>query len=185
MAAAGAALATGGAWAQATDAQTRSAVELRETPANDGRSLGSLAAQTPVTRTGRQGGWVQVKTAQGATGWVPLFEVVGTGAANGAAGSSGGNSATAALRGLSSVFGGGGSQTTTTASLSGVRGLTEEDISKAEPNQAALQQAEALRVDAGAARQFAAAAPLAARAVDPLPEPPRPASTTSAPQEAR
>lgn len=184
MAAAGAALlAATGASAQSADAQVRTAVELRESPSNDARSLGTLPAQAAVTRTGRQGGWIQVRSAQGATGWVPLFQVVGTGAAGAGAPASGGNAATSALRGLSNVFGS-GSQTTTTASLSGVRGLTEEDISRAEPNQAALQQAEALRVDVNAARQFAAAAPLAARAVDPLPEPPRPA-TASNPQEAR
>ncbi|MES2185441.1 MAG: SH3 domain-containing protein [Pseudomonadota bacterium] len=176
------------AWAQSAPAseaaQVRRSVELRESPAESAHSLGTLAAQTAVTRTGRQGGWVQVRTAQGATGWLALYDVMGTGAGAGAASGSApaGSSLVGGLRSLTGMLGGG--QTTTTASLSGIRGLTEEDIARAAPNPAALAQAESMRADAGAARQFAAAAPLASRAVDPLPEPPRPAADSSAPREA-
>ncbi|MDB5897488.1 MAG: hypothetical protein JWP41_1090 [Ramlibacter sp.] len=64
-----------GAWAQEA-AVVRRATELREAPGDQALSLAPLPAQTAVTRTNeRQGPWVQVRTAAGATGWVHLFDV--------------------------------------------------------------------------------------------------------------
>lgn len=99
---------------------------------------------------------------------------VGAQAGTAAAGS---NTATSGLRSLGGLFGG-GSSTTATATV-GIRGLSAEDIANAQPNPAAVQQAEKLRVSADQAQRFASAAALRKQNVEPLPEPPRPAGTGS------
>jgi len=142
--------------------------ELREAPGDSSRSLAALATLTPVTRSGtRQGAWIQVRTAEGTSGWVHMFDV---GSAASAAPSSAGASA---LRGLSSFFNKGSAQggTVTATSTVGIRGLGAEDLARSQPNPAAVAQAETLRQDADQARQFAVSAALASRVVEPLPMP--------------
>lgn len=154
------------------------ATELRESPAETSASLGALAADSTVARTGeRKGSWVKVRTPQGAAGWVHMFDV---GAQAGAAASNGGgNAATSGLRSLGGLFGGGNNSTTTATATVGIRGLSAEDLANAQPNPAAVQQAEKLRLNAEQARQFAGTAALHAQRVDPLPEPPRPTPSGS------
>lgn len=157
--------------ALAQDAVIKRATELREAPADASASLGALAADSTVARTGeRKGSWVKVRTPQGAAGWVHMFDV---GAQAGAA-PAGGNSATGGLRSLGGLFGGNSGNTTTATATVGIRGLGAEDIANAQPNPAAVSQAEKLRVNADQARQFAGTAALRAQNVEPLPEPPRP-----------
>ncbi len=144
------------------------ATELREGPGETSRSLAALAARAPLTRSGtRSGAWVQVRTAEGATGWVHMFDVAP--ASSAAAPSTGAN----ALRGLTSFFNKGSAQggTVTATSTVGIRGLGAEDLARSQPNMAAVAQADTLRLDAEQARRFASAASLASRAVDALPEP--------------
>lgn len=163
--------------AQAQDgAVIKRATELRESPTESSASLGALAADSSVARTGeRKGSWVKVRTSQGTAGWVHMFDV---GAQSGAAPASG-NAATGGLRSLGGLFGGNSGSTTTATSTVGIRGLGAEDIANAQPNPAAVSQAEKLRVNADQARQFAGTAALRAQNVEPLPEPPRPTPTGS------
>jgi hypothetical protein len=158
-------------------AVTRKVVEVRETPGDSARSIATLPAQAPVTRSGeRQGPWIQVRTASGATGWVHLFDVGP--ASTAAAESSGGGIAGGALRGVTGLFG--GSRTSTqTGSTAGIRGLGAEDLAQAQPNPQALTQMEALRANEADVRSFAGRAPWRPAAVDPLPEPAR--ATTAQP----
>jgi len=159
------------AHAQQDAAVIKRATELRESPAESSASLGALAADSAVARTGeRKGSWVKVRTPQGAAGWVHMFDV---GAQSGAAPASG-NAATGGLRSLGGLFGGNSGSTTTATATVGIRGLGAEDIANAQPNPAAVSQAEKLRVNADQARQFAGTAALHAQRVEPLPEPPRP-----------
>lgn len=150
------------------------AIELREVPGDNARSLGHLAAQTPLARLAeRQGAWVQVRTAQGVTGWIHMFDIGASGGAkpSGNAGSGGG------LGNLTSMFGRSSGQpqgTSLATSTVGIRGLGAEDIAKAQPNLAAVSQVDAMRLDATQAREFAAAGGLNAYAVPPLPAPARP-----------
>lgn len=161
------------AQAQQDAAVIKRATELRQDPAESSASLGALAADSAVARTGeRKGSWVKVRTAQGTTGWVHMFDVGAQ--AGAAAASSGSGAATSGLRSLGGLFGG-GSSTTATATV-GIRGLSAEDIANAQPNPAAVQQAEKLRVSADQAQRFASAAALRKQNVEPLPEPPRPAA---------
>jgi hypothetical protein len=178
FAAASLALASAQALAQGEAAVTKRAVELRETPAESAKSLGSLAAQSPVTRLAeRQGPWVQVRTAAGATGWVHMFELA---PAQGA-GSAGG--ATGVLRGVTGLFTRGAGQPTTSAtSTIGIRGLEAEDLNNSQPNVPAVTQMEGLRQSESQARDFGRSANLKTAPVDPLPAPerPRPAATDPA-----
>lgn len=152
--------------AQSDVAIAKRATDLRDTPGDAGRKIRPLAASTPLLRLGpRQGPWVQVRTERGDTGWLHMFDV---GAAGGA--SQGGVGTD--LRNLSTPFQRNRPSATVTAtSTVGIRGLGEEDLARAQPNPKAVMQMEALRTDAGAARQFARHAALAPRSVGELPAP--------------
>lgn len=168
--------------AQAQDALfTKRQTTLREGPAESATALATLPAQTALTRQPtRQGAWVQVKTAAGASGWIHLFDVGPATEQSSVA-----SAATCALRGLSNLFNRGSAQnqnTSGTTATVGIRGLGAEDIANAQPNLAALAQAEGLRQDATQAKRFATEAGLSARTVDalPVPAPPAPANNTNA-----
>lgn len=147
-------------------ALTRRAVELREAPGDQARSLASLPAQAPVTRTNeRRGPWVQVRTATGASGWLHLFDVGPASAAPEGGGIAGG-----ALRSVTSLFGG-ARPTTQAASTSGIRGLGAEDLAQAQPDAAGVRRMEAQRQSDADVRSFAQRAGWQPAAVEPLPVP--------------
>lgn len=163
--------------AQSTDSFiVKRATELRVAPGEASTSAGPIAAQTAVTRSAaRQGAWVEVRTAQGGTGWLHMFDLTPAAGAGSAGSTGSGNVATGALRGLSNLFNRGPSQTQTNSggtSTVGIRGLSAEDLSRSQPNINAVVQAEALRLTADQARTFAADAKLVAQAVEPLPAAP-------------
>ncbi len=166
--------------AQSDTVTVKRDAQLREAPSESAPSLAALPVQTQLTRlAARQGAWVEVRNAQGVTGWVHLFDI-GTAPA-----AQGGNIATGALRGLTSFFGRGNALapgTRNATSTIGIRGLGAEDIASAQPDPTAVALVETLRLDAAQARQFGNDAALLAQPVDPLPVPPRPPSTTPADQ---
>ncbi|MCY7306191.1 MAG: SH3 domain-containing protein [Rhodoferax sp.] len=142
--------------------------ELRDGPSDAARSVAALPLQTQVTRLGqRQGPWIEVRTAQGASGWVHMFDVGMPPAAQGS------STTTGALRGITSFFGKGNSPaaTTTGTATVGIRGLGAEDIANAQPNLEAVARAEGMRQDSAQARLFASSAALTAQAVVALPVP--------------
>jgi hypothetical protein len=163
-------LAFSGAWAQEA-AITKRATELRDKPGAAGNAT-PLAANTQVTRLQeRQGPYVQVRTAQGTTGWVHIFDL---GPASGSANTAPeANSGGGALRGVTNLFSRSGSSTTGTAA-SGIRGLGAEDLARATPNPAAVGQMEGLRASEQEAQAFARSASLRAVQVEALPAPARP-----------
>jgi hypothetical protein len=150
------------------------ATELRDAPGDAARSIATIPAQTTLTRLpARQGPWVQVKAASGQTGWVHMFDMGSPGTTSAMA-----NTAQGALRGLTNLFNRGSAQSASAGSPTstvGIRGLGAEDIANAQPNLAALAQADTMRMDAAQAKRFAAEAPLTARTVEQLPEPAPPA----------
>src|SRR6187402_1977148 len=124
---------------QGEAAMMKRATDLRDAPADSGRSLAALPAQEPVTRMGgRQGGWIQVQNRGGITGWVHMFDVgpAGFGSGAGTSAPSGGNALTGSLRGLSNMLGGGSTQQQPRVATStiGIRGLEAEDLARAQPN---------------------------------------------------
>ncbi|WP_411879445.1 SH3 domain-containing protein [Polaromonas sp. YR568] len=153
------------------------AAQLRDGPGDTARSLAPLPVQTSVTRLGeRQGAWIKVRTADGTSGWVHMFDITSASAPSGGAG-------TGALRSLSSFFNKGSAQTpssTVSTSTVGIRGLGAEDLANAQPNLAAVAQADANRVNAAQARQFAGGASLSSRQVEPLPVPAPPPAAPGA-----
>lgn len=160
------------AWAQSDALVTKRPSPLRDAPADTAGTLATLPAQTALTRLpARQGPYLQVKLANGSTGWVHLFDVNSPTEQSSLAAT-----ATGALRGLSSLFGRGPASTNNTPTATvGIRGLGAEDIANAQPNTAALAQMEAQRQDAAQARSFASSAALQAHTVEPLPVPAPPA----------
>lgn len=151
--------------------------QLRDAPGDASRSLAPLPVQTPVTRLGdRQGAWIKVRTADGATGWVHMFDITSASAQSSGSGAG-------ALRSLSSFFNKGSAQapgSTVATSTVGIRGLGAEDLANALPNLAAVAQADGNRVNAAQARQFAGNASLNSRQVEPLPVPAAPAAAPGA-----
>ena len=154
-------------------AVVKRATQLRDAPADTGASVAPLEANAVVTRGNeRKGAWTKVTTAQGASGWVHMFDL---GPQSGAATASN-NTATSGLRSVGSLFGGVSGSSTTATSTVGIRGLGAEDIANAQPNPDAVGQAEALRMNADQARQFATQASLQPRTVPALAAPARPPS---------
>lgn len=154
------------------------AAQLREGPSESSRGMMALPLQTSVVRLGeKQGAWIKVSAPDNAQGWVHMFDV--TSPATGSASS--GNVGTSALRGITNFFNRGTAQApgnNVATSTLGIRGLGAENLNNAQPNVAAVAQAEALRVDAAQARQFAAGASLAMRNVEPLPAPVAPTNNS-------
>lgn len=168
---------TGTAHAQEA-AVVKRATQLRDTPAESGASVAPLEANTTVTRSSeRKGPWARVSTAQGATGWVHMFDLAPAAGSAASAASGVGSTAATGLRSLGSLFGGNSGSTTTATSTVGIRGLDAEDIANAQPNPAAVGRAESLRVNADQARQFASSASLQSRDVPALAQPALPTSS--------
>ena len=170
------------AWAQSPPqgemVLIKRAAQLREGPSDASRGMMALPLQASVVRLGdKQGAWIKVSTADNTQGWVHMFDV--TAPASGSA--STGNVGTSALRGITSFFNRGTAQApgnNMATSTLGIRGLGAENLNNAQPNLAAVTQAEAMRVDAAQARQFAAGASLAMRNVEPLPAPVAPTNNS-------
>ena len=171
-------MASGAAFAQTEVVMIKRPAELRDAPGDAARALTALPVQTPVTRLGdRQGQWIKVRLADGAQGWVHMFDVSAVGAQ---AGAGAGNAGTGALRSISGFFNKGSTQAqggAVATSTLGIRGLGAENLASAQPNVSALAQADALRQDAAQARQFASVSALASRPVEPLPVPAAPAAS--------
>lgn len=169
-------------WSVAAFAQNDAVVAKRNTELRDGPGASALVvANVPVdsalTRLpSRQSAWVEVRTANGTTGWVHMFDIAPT---NVSAAPS--NTATGALRGLSNFFNRGNQagKTTVATSTVGIRGLGAEDIAQAQPNLEALTVVESFRQNPTQAQRFAANASLSARAVQSLPVPVAPPTRSS------
>ena len=138
--------------------------ELRSQPALTAQTLQTLAANTAVTVTSRQGGWLQV-TSGGARGWVRLLHVS---TQPGAQSSSARAELEAAARVATGRAGSGNIAVTT-----GIRGLDQNDLRNAKPNPEELQRLEALGVEPAEAQAYAAQRGLQRRSI---PFPAAPAS---------
>ena len=101
----------------------------------------------------RQGPFRRVRTSDGKTGWLHMFDLQSGAQATPAAAPSTG---TSALRSLGQAFGAGGTRPTTVAtSTVGIRGLDADDLANATPTLAAVDAAGQHKVSESQARQFA------------------------------
>ena len=145
------------AWAE--PATVIRATELKGEPASDAATVAQLAENTRVDALERKGGWTRVK-AGGAEGWVKLLALRYGGPGEAKRGDTGLTQAFNVARTGSS-----GTQVTT-----GVRGLDEEQLAKAQPNPAELAKLSRFAVDRDGATNFAEQGKLSAATV-PYPKP--------------
>ncbi|MEJ2174927.1 MAG: SH3 domain-containing protein [bacterium] len=132
------------------------ATELKQAPASDAETLAALEENAAVETAERRGGWIQVKTGTGATGWVKFLALRFSGSGSAKPGDSG----------VSQLFNVARGRTSSSQVTTGVRGLDAEDISTAQPNAAAVQRMDSFAVSADEAGRFAADGPLQAQRVD-------------------
>ncbi len=138
---------------------TNRATELRDRAANDARVLARLPDGTPVKVLARSSGWTQVQAGQ-QSGWVRVFHLRFPATVEASA-SSGGT-----LGGLSSMLGFGRSRTQEAKIATiGIRGLSQEDLTNANPNPEAVRRMQSYRSDRAAAERFAREAKLASAQV--------------------
>lgn len=167
-----------GLWVGAQEAFTvKRDVELRTTPQANAPST-RLPANTTVTRLEeRQGPFRRVRTQDGKTGWLHMFDLQGN-APVAAAGSTPGSGA---LRALGQAFSPSPAPSSTVAtSTVGIRGLDADDLANATPNLAAVNAAGQFKVSEAQARQFAQRAGLKPRQVADLDAAQAPPSATQA-----
>jgi hypothetical protein len=130
------------------------ATDLKQEPATDSATLAALPENASVEALERKGGWTRVKTSRG-EGWVRMLALryqPGTAKA--------GDSGAKELYNVART-GSSGTQTTT-----GVRGLSAEQISNAQPNPGELNKLTEFAADRGTASGFAAEGSLTARSVE-------------------
>lgn len=134
--------------------------ELREKPLNDAPVVARLAAKTTVVVQARSGAWANVVTSGGKQGFVRLLNLR---TSSGARGESG-------VGALASVFKTGSSGNSV---ATGVKGLSEEDLTGAEPDAAQVDQLATFKATDKEARDSARLAGLKPQPVDYLlaPEP--------------
>ncbi|WP_412480637.1 SH3 domain-containing protein [Azonexus sp. IMCC34839] len=134
------------------------ASELKAKPFIDAPTVASLPDNAPVTVVANQGGWSQVKTKDGSTGWVRLLNVKLTKADDG---KSDGNT-------LSQIGGVIRTGTTKSAATTGAKGLTKEDIANSRPNPSEVQKLETFKLRPVDVDRFAASRKLNAKNVPEL-----------------
>lgn len=151
-------LASTGAAATAETAQLARDTPLLAQPLGDAAVVAKLKAGTTLTVKARRGAWAEVATAAGQAGHVRILNLRSTGGSPGDSG----------VGTLANVFRTGSSGNSV---ATGVKGMSAEDLTTAEPDAAQLAKLQGLGVDAQAARSAAARAGLKAREVPALPDP--------------
>ncbi len=133
------------AWAQ-EQAFTNRATELKDKA--DGATIKSLPENTPLKVLQRSGGWTHVD-AGGQQGWVRVFHLrfpVTTATDTSGGGLSSLGSALGITRQKSA---------SSTIATTGIRGLSQEDLKNASPDEAQLKLMQSYRSDSGGAERFA------------------------------
>lgn len=126
--------------------------ELKSRPFTDAPTVASLPEKTSVEVLERKGAWMQIKAQEGGTrGWVRMLSV-----RLGSTEKKSSNGSLLALIGMSNRPRPQTSATVTT----GVRGFSEEDLQKAEPNPEELIKMDGFAATAEQAQQFATAGKL-------------------------
>lgn len=131
--------------------------EIKNKPFSDAATVATLNEKSSVDIQERKGGWVRI-TSKSGNGWVKLLSLRSTGTST--------NQGNGGLQSLINI-GRTGSSGTTVAT--GVRGLSEEDITNAQPNQHELEKLQKYAVDKAGAEKFARDAKLKSQQLDYLP----------------
>lgn len=141
--------------AQAAQATVTRSSELRSKPFSDAPVIATLAEQSEVTILSADGGWNEVKTREGKTGWVRLLNLRTK--AGGDSGSS--------LKGLGELGNVARTGTTGSSATTGAKGISKEDLASASPNEGEVRKLETYRASLKDAQQYAGQNKLKARDV--------------------
>ncbi|OGB20448.1 MAG: hypothetical protein A3I66_18485 [Burkholderiales bacterium RIFCSPLOWO2_02_FULL_57_36] len=150
--------------AYAESARTIRATELQAQSQSDAATLATLPENTKVSVLRRSGAWSEIKTVNGQAGWVRMLSLRFD---EGASGERGAANPAGALTNLLSSGRTSGTATVTT----GVRGLTEADLQRAQANPAELQKLQKFAIQKDVAQAFAQRTKLSPAQVEYLPEP--------------
>ena len=144
----------GSAYAQSLEVST--STPLRASPALNAKSLATLPVGTHAEQLEARGGWVRVKVGTD-EGWVRGTHLRAAGGTKAAAASTANP-----VTGLTGLFSASSTRPTATT---GTRGLTQEQLAKAQPAPAEVAQLESYAVTAAQAQQFAQGGNLAAQPI--------------------
>ncbi|MBE9611011.1 SH3 domain-containing protein [Chitinilyticum piscinae] len=145
------ALLAGAAWAESGSVIRET--ELRQKPFSDASVVSKLATGATVDILNRQGAWMNVRSS-GQEGWVKMLSVRLSEGGSTDAGS-------ALSQGIKVVTTGSSGKTVST----GVKGLSEEELTRAQPDYNELEQLNKLGVSTAEASKQAASAKLSANQV--------------------
>ena len=137
-------------------ADTGSAIkadEIKAEPFRDAKTVGTISAGDRVTIVKRDGGWIMISAPK--KGWVRMLSI-----RRGTSTSAPGTKASDVV-----ALATGRAGTGKVVASTGIRGLNEEDLKKAQFNEKELKLAESFTVKKNEAEQFAAKARLKARRV--------------------
>lgn len=140
-------------------AQTIVSTDLKQEPFSDAQTITSLPASTTVDVLKRQGGWMQVKPAAAAEGWVKMTSIKFGGVTTNTKGDSG-------LGSLLNVAASGRSGNTSVTVATGVRGLSPEDLKNAQPNPEAVKKLDDFAATKSKAESLASAGKLSTHKID-------------------
>lgn len=144
-------------------ARTLASSSLKAEPFADAQTVGTVPASTAVEILKRQGGWLQVKSADGLSGWLKMTGVKLDGETTAKAGSTGLAEAFKAAQT-------GRSGNTGVTVATGVRGLSPEDLKNAKPNPDEVKKLDGYAATKSQASTFAGKAKLSSQQVDYLAE---------------
>ncbi|OFZ66043.1 MAG: hypothetical protein A2V79_04160 [Betaproteobacteria bacterium RBG_16_56_24] len=138
-------------------AYTVRSTEIKQQPFSDAATVATLNEKTSVDIVSRQGGWVRITSASG-NGWVKMLSL-----------RSDTTSAKQGDSGLQSLLNAGRSGSSGTTVVTGVRGLSEEDLKNAHPDPDELEKLKNHAVNKAQAEKFARDAKLKTQRLDYLP----------------
>lgn len=136
------------AWAE--NATLIRASDLKAKPFTDAATVTSLPEQSKVQIITNEGGWTQIKSSNGKTGWVRLLNVRPD-----KQGDSGTN-----ISSLGNVLRTGSTGSTATT---GTKGINKDDLERAEPNPKEVKRLDQYKSSGKEAERFASANNLKAR----------------------
>lgn len=141
--------------------------DLKQEPFTDAATVNSLLADTDLEIIKRQGGWMQVKPATGAPGWLKMTSIKLTSIKLGAAGKDAkGGQGDSGVSSLAKLALTGRSGNTGVTATTGVRGLGQEDLKNAQPNPEAVKQLDKYLGSKNETRSFASAGKLQTQTVE-------------------
>lgn len=143
----------------ADTAQILTSTELKKEPFADALTIATLAASTAVDVVKRQGGWMQVKPASAAEGWVKMTSIKFGGTTTNTKGDSG-------LGSLLNVATTGRSGNTGVTVATGVRGLSPEDMKNAQPAPEAVKKLDDFAATKSQAESLASKGKLSSHKID-------------------